>query len=1156
VKERLDELLAKGDLAQCAEFFQSMPEKERKQCAVHLANIYENSAPKPAAALPRSRRGRQIDLALIMQDVEAMRAAAQNGSGSRIPSRNAEYEAAPIQALRLALLATSSFNMVKTSVWPLPEPTMAISVLKDRKPDWLDKWALHLLKRDARRSWTLVRGLEREGLINPPEASEYYVGMMLHARGGTGLLAPDALLLTDTNLFDSRVWEMLHSEQAMENAWSAKNWRTALLHHCKTGTVSRKKLVDETLDGLLRHSVSQSSANQAALSWFTDMYNELEPGSDDVRDCVSNYLRLLASPGASVLKLGLAELNKYPEQIPAEELCAQIGNAFRAKGKEHLFNALKLLEVIAQRDERAKVLVIDCLLDAIASDNVEFRDRAFSMFDKLALSSNIDAIKKLREMQAELGSLKPRVEEWLKSHDLNANSNIKSIRSAAGAKAKPISSIDPSPFSDKLQVRSRVSNLEAEVAALAGISELLVATEDGNLPYVRALDLTDQRIPRLIAENAIEPIANLDDLIFLLHRILEGKCKADEVEQALDGMARLCDQRPEDFERRVTPLKKQAQRQLTPPERSQIGVRVPMPFIGKHYLDDMAALIQAWTDKKQFTLQSAVDKLKDVLSSATSQRVEGNGEYQKVVDLFKTANPSSQDMGSASQDVAAEVLKFPQQPGSNSNLKTDNLLRQAQEFVNKVDNANVGPEELKTIAIDMLSNDTYLKKALVSAQGRMHPLHFFSGRAVGISRRLANGKAAPLLAAPTHRGGWIDARVIPERIGTIRTAGAQIDALDAIQMLLRLAPEHRAEALADCKEITGELGDALKYALGGPVPAEMKTDSLWIAAARARSPFEDDPLVSERFPKLGPDAAEVATYDLNLGQLKENISISSTFFDKFDNKFLSAKQERKGGSIAAQFPTVLLHTKVAPNIMTGDFMSKPVCEVLIWPQNRESYFAVEARQLSSFIESEGSYWKGEWEPLFDSDVDLRGNGRWLIALALTAKQQEVRRLGVDALIASIDEGRLDGNALGEVLAQALDCTAVTVSRWLTSFEEVSKISPLHAQVIRVALERSLTGVRRSDFKTPIKLIELLYELCCGSAEAITDECARQFFENASNGTGKMTKLSKQLLALNNKGSLEHRKAAAAYALERRIERVNRWQNSLNTKAPTLAAVTR
>ena len=71
---------------------------------------------------------------------------------------------------------------------------------------------------------------------------------------------------------------------------------------------------------------------------------------------------------------------------------------------------------------------------------------------------------------------------------------------------------------------------------------------------------------------------------------------------------------------------------------------------------------------------------------------------------------------------------------------------------------------------------------------------------------------------------------------------------------MRLAPENRARALGRLQDIAGETADAARHALGEEGVEIGPTATFWVAAARARAPFLDDPTVELRYPQLGPDA--------------------------------------------------------------------------------------------------------------------------------------------------------------------------------------------------------------------------------------------------------------------------------------------------------------
>lgn len=65
-------------------------------------------------------------------------------------------------------------------------------------------------------------------------------------------------------------------------------------------------------------------------------------------------------------------------------------------------------------------------------------------------------------------------------------------------------------------------------------------------------------VPPTDSSRAIPPIASLEELLDRAAAMLESPEDTDAVERVLDGLCRLCDRRPADFERRAAPLAKRA----------------------------------------------------------------------------------------------------------------------------------------------------------------------------------------------------------------------------------------------------------------------------------------------------------------------------------------------------------------------------------------------------------------------------------------------------------------------------------------------------------------------------------------------------------------------------------------------------------------------
>ena len=122
------------------------------------------------------------------------------------------------------------------------------------------------------------------------------------------------------------------------------------------------------------------------------------------------------------------------------------------------------------------------------------------------------------------------------------------------------SASEPSRYEDP---RPRAEQLPTRWRTLAGIDEALAENWfPAPLPFSMA------EVPVLSGVARIEPIRDLDELIDAVAHAIESVDGADEVERILDGVSRLCAERPSDFEARTAPLCKRLGR-LFPSEETR-----------------------------------------------------------------------------------------------------------------------------------------------------------------------------------------------------------------------------------------------------------------------------------------------------------------------------------------------------------------------------------------------------------------------------------------------------------------------------------------------------------------------------------------------------------------------------------------------------------
>jgi hypothetical protein len=372
------------------------------------------------------------------------------------------------------------------------------------------------------------------------------------------------------------------------------------------------------------------------------------------------------------------------------------------------------------------------------------------------------------------------------------------------------------------------------------------------------------------------------------------------------------------------------------------------------------------------------------------------------------------------------------------------------------------------------------------------------------------------------------------KLGTSTT-----DVYDQALALLRLAPEHRSEALKIVSKVEGEWSDALRYALGASPPKKIGPSApLWIAAARARSPRADDVLVEASHPGLGPDAGRVARYTPSIKKWRDP---ASKFY------VLGIAVEPKPEKPPThELVTVVIHGGESGSGYYRDDFTRGEAAALrwmatVWPARMEPYFAKGATTLSCNLD----WWEAEWgnktllEPLLDPDMPLEQMGLLLLALGLAAKDPGEHGLATDALIAAIDGGRVDGDSLGGVLAELLPSGLVKAARFAKTLGQAARPSPLHVCTISTAIERSLRGDPSKAHRDLSALLELLRELLAEQQEPLRDAEARKYLQGIKGG-GKTGKLVRELLASESSAPLTVNKVVAARALESRLARAERW----------------
>ncbi len=406
----------------------------------------------------------------------------------------------------------------------------------------------------------------------------------------------------------------------------------------------------------------------------------------------------------------------------------------------------------------------------------------------------------------------------------------------------------------------------------------------------------------------------------------------------------------------------------------------------------------------------------------------------------------------------------------------------------------------------------------------------------------------PLLALPTHRGGWLDPRELVRRLtlwqqlareyepaGPVYAPGNAPDWFDLIQAMLRLAPDHRLEALKQAAGLTGAAGNAVRFALGGEAKEKLNA-SLLAGAARARDPFAPFPPLFIMRKDLRP------TIKLPTGLGWEILHRGRASSRGLVLEIVACERGSEAGD-----PRVPATPQKSVEIgYEYDWWMSEIqavrCETSTWPANPELAMANGAAGIASRMDSPPSVFSPTapyLEPLFDQDTPLGEMATLALALGLVSRDPGCRGLAVDAAIGMIEDGRCVGGELGSVYAKLNTVPgAVRLNRVATAMGEIARVSALHRQVAMRTLEGMFVRLRPPIPPDLHHLLGPLHEWLTATGEALAEVAHAPLL--TLQGGGKTATLAKALLAMKAQSRGPQREIVYYAALQGRIERIRRW----------------
>lgn len=791
----------------------------------------------------------------------------------------------------LAFLGTATARNVASWGWAAAEAAetdVVADVMAARGKAFVDTLVRSLEREDVQ-LWRLVRVAVRAGMVERPETDGWVRGM-INGVGEWGRRSVDSVyngLLADRELLKDEVWRIFEVDCGSELRWAvtydykaAENfrprlergenvWTYGLTRLAAEGHLDRERLVDASLEALLR------DFRGTTIGWYVHFHEALEPTREERQARLDRYLLLIASPTPAIVKLGLTALKAIGDAVPSAELARAALAPLTQRQKNLATATLSLLERAAARHKEERTAVLEAAAHGLGHERADVQERALQLIEKYA-----------DEPQA-----------------------------TARARAVLLGLADAvSP------------TLRARVDALTGFapeSGPTTGADEGKAAPVAAPLAATSRHERLTLDEALrrraplEPVESVEELIELAAALLEDQGDGDDPERFLDGVSRLCAERP--------------------PERLTAGLlkRAREPTVSYYGLSG-------------------------VLLVGTVVRAWAGGERP----------PKRSYRGSA--------------------------------------------------------------------------IAFLLDRVNEVAARAARQRPRPLLAFPTHSGGWVDPDVLAERQQGFGRFRNRPDPADEAQAALR------ATALEPPRLVPG-VDRRKRWQFSQPEP---------------RLVFRAEGDLSS----LGP--LEEAALALRGGNEKE---------------YWWAAPPAWGGSGRLSAKWCLT---VVPSLPELAFAGAAAACVE----------AIDGR--STYLNPDVTF-----QYALERMVPLQPVAWLAVATALLGKAEDARRPAVDLVIQAVDDGRFDAGELGRALDWLLEEGLGKLPRLVPPLRDISRVSAAHAAAAFGVIEALLSANGKTPHGTQT-VLELAVEIAAATGVRIDSRAARATLERMSGEVSKSAKLGK------------------------------------------------
>lgn len=361
---------------------------------------------------------------------------------------------------------------------------------------------------------------------------------------------PD-LLESLYRIFEIEMLLFYHTNDAPSLA--AYGWPRVLLRFCDRGLLDRTRLLGKLTQALANDTRKESFKGFMA-------FHDLLVIDDSFRKPLEDEcLAFLSSEHTALVGFAVAQLKALDNAklLDGDAFVRELPRIFPCPPKNHPKAALSLLKTLVKQHRKLKDAATLAAAEGLTHEHEDVQDAAMKLVEGWAEAGDFQLTEILAAYRDRAAApIQLRVDALLKElrggelpgHDGEV---------ATGSNA----SLSEDDWREELAARrSRIDSLPQQLRKLHGLDDLLVGVEQGRIHAPTTWTLLDA--PLLTRLQRIQPIETVDELFDAVAHALEQVDSGDEVERILDGISRLCDQRPGDFEQRAQPIVKRIEKIL------------------------------------------------------------------------------------------------------------------------------------------------------------------------------------------------------------------------------------------------------------------------------------------------------------------------------------------------------------------------------------------------------------------------------------------------------------------------------------------------------------------------------------------------------------------------------------------------------------------